>query len=305
MTSDGEADFASVSNFQTQEADVLGLDWSPLFNKYGLCDQTIEIFRSEINQFYLSRGRAFSWRSHRSPYRVLVSEIMLQQTQTRRVEVKFTAFIDRFPGFEQLAEASFSEVLRYWKGLGYNRRAKYLHDISGLVVAEFDGKLPSNPQILVGFPGIGKATASSICVFAFNKPHAFIETNIRTVFIHFFFANQTNVDDHQIMALVDRSMDRDNPRQWFYALMDYGVMLKKSVGNLSRKSRHYHKQSRFQDSDRQLRGKILDLLLKHKQVPLFELPGQLAETLERLTPLAQALCREGLVVEEKGVLTLA
>lgn len=282
-----------------------GRSWSELLEKYGVCAETMEVFRSEILAFFHTQGRQFSWRSELSPYRVMVSEIMLQQTQTGRVEEKFRAFVARFSGFQQLASADFSEVLRLWKGLGYNRRAKYLHDIARTVVDEFDSVLPDDPEVLVRFSGIGKATAASVCVFAFNTPHAFIETNIRTVFIHFFFPRQIGVSDPEIMALVEQTMDRENPRDWFYALMDYGVMLKKTVGNLSRKSSGYRKQSRFEGSDRQLRGRILELLLQRSRLDVKTVAALLAQSEDRIEPLLAALVSEGLLVEEDSAFRLA
>lgn len=282
-----------------------GADWSRLLETQGICTETLELFCSEIYRYYRNQGREFSWRSELSPYRVLVSEIMLQQTQTGRVEEKFSVFVERFPYFKALAEAPFSEVLRHWKGLGYNRRAKYLHDIARTVVDQFDSVLPDDPEVLVGFPGIGRATAASICVFAFNQPHAFIETNIRTVFIHFFFPDRSGVADGEILDLVELTVDRDNPRDWYYALMDYGVMLKKTVGNLSRKSRGYRKQSRFEGSDRQLRGRILDLLLQHSHMDAPTAAARLEHSEGRITSLLKGLADEGLVSEENGNFRLA
>ena len=293
------------SSETAEKAAFYGQDWPRLIETHGICKETLELFCSQIYTFYRDRGREFSWRSELSPYRVLVSEIMLQQTQTGRVEEKFTIFMDQFPDFKALAEAPFSEVLRFWKGLGYNRRAKYLHDIARLVVDKFDSVLPDDPEVLVSFPGIGKATAASISVFAFNQPHAFIETNIRTVFIHFFFSDRSAVPDVEIMHLVEQTIDRDNPREWYYALMDYGVMLKKTVGNLSRKSSGYRKQSRFEGSDRQLRGRILDLLLQHRRLDASTAAVLLEHSEGRITPLLEGLAAEGLVVEENGNFRIA
>ncbi len=283
----------------------MGRTWPAVYKKYGFCTETIEIFRAEIKRFYQNHGRPFSWRSNLSPYRVLVSEIMLQQTQTGRVEEKFIVFTNRFASFKELAQAEFSEVLRYWKGLGYNRRAKYLHDTAALIVDKCAAILPDDPEILVRFPGIGPATAASICVFAFNKPYAFVETNIRTVYIHFFFANQTRISDKEIMALVDQSMDQEDPRQWFYGLMDYGVMLKKTVGNLSRKSSHYQKQSPFEGSDRQIRGRILDLLLVQDRIQVDTAVKLLGQEEKRILSLIDVLVSEGLIVKEDDDLRLA
>ena len=296
----------SIISTETRERNsTYGQAWSELLENKGICSETLEAFSRKILKFYDQQGRKFRWREEISPYRILVSEIMLQQTQTGRVEEKFVAFLGRFPGFQDLAAAEFSEVLRYWKGLGYNRRAKYLHDISRTVVAEFGSALPDDPEILVRFSGIGKATAASICVFAFNKPYAFIETNIRTVFIHFFFPDQLGVSDTEIFALVEKTMDRENPRRWFYALMDYGVMLKKTVGNLSRKSSTYRKQSRFEGSDRQLRGRILDLLLSRTRVDVTTAAIMLAQPEDRVRAQTAALHSEGLLVEDNGWFKLA
>lgn len=279
--------------------------WFTLLEERGICTETIASFRAEIIRFYQAEGRKFSWRHNLTPYRVLVSEIMLQQTQTGRVEDKFSAFIDRFPGFDQLASAEFSEVLRCWKGLGYNRRAKYLHDIAQRIVADHQSTMPDDPQVLERFPGIGRATAASICVFAFGRPYPFIETNIRTVFIYFFFPGQIKVSDKKIMSLVEQSMDREYPRQWYYALMDYGVMLKKKVGNLSRKSSAYRKQPRFEGSDRQLRGRILDLLLDHRSIGSGRAATLLEQPEERVSSLLEKLSVEGLIVEENARYKLA
>ena len=296
----------SIHSSETSErGSAYGQPWFELLENKGICRETLDEFSRIILDFYDEQGRQFSWRTDLSPYRVLVSEIMLQQTQTGRVEAKFAAFLERFPGFQELAMADFSEVLRYWKGLGYNRRAKYLHDISRTVVDEFNSVLPDDPEVLVGFSGIGKATAASICVFAFNKPYPFIETNIKTVFIHFFFPGRSAVGDGEILALVDQTIDRENPRRWFYALMDYGVMLKKTVGNLSRKSSSYRKQSRFEGSDRQLRGRILDLLLNDHQIDVKRAAAYLDQPEDRLFSIIKALASEGLVIENKGQITLA
>ncbi|MEK7079017.1 MAG: A/G-specific adenine glycosylase, partial [Patescibacteria group bacterium] len=131
--------------------------------------------------------RDFPWRNTTDPYHILVSEVMLQQTQVARVMVKFPIFIDQFSNFKELATASTKDILQVWQGMGYNRRALYLKKIAEIVITQYKGKLPDDPAILDTFPGIGEATAASIVAFAFNKPLVFIETNIRRVFIHLFF----------------------------------------------------------------------------------------------------------------------
>lgn len=226
-------------------------------------ESTLKTFTSIIWHHYNHKKRPFVWRSQPTPYHVVVSEIMLQQTQTSTVAPKFDAFIQAFPTFQVLANAPFTDVLRLWKGLGYNRRALALQKIAGLIVNQHDGTLPSDPAMLESFPSIGPATARSILAFAYNQPTAFIETNIRTVFIYFFFKNQKEVTDKQLLPLVQQAVDSDNPREWYYALMDYGVMLKKTVGNVSKLSAHYTRQSTFEGSDRQIRGMILQALLDY------------------------------------------
>ncbi len=259
------------------------------FIQEGMTPATIQLFQETIFHYYQDNEREFAWRSTISPYRVLVSEIMLQQTQTYRVAPKFNLFIERFPNFASLAAAPFDEVLRYWKGLGYNRRALNLQKIAQLVTQEHNGTLPNNPEILVTFPGLGKATAASICAFAYNHPTIFIETNIRTVFIYFFFKNESEVHDKALMPLIAQALHHENPRAWYYALMDYGVMLKKEIGNISRKSTHHTKQSKFIGSNRQIRGTILELLLKHAELSFTELcqlmtfePERIQQSLDQL-----------------------
>ncbi len=275
-------------------------NWADFLAENGLGREAFARFRTIIWHHYLRNRRSFSWREAITPYRVLVSEVMLQQTQTGRVAPIFDRFVARFPDFQALAEAPFAEVLGTWQGLGYNRRARYLQDAAHQVHTVWGGVLPASPEQLVQLPGIGTATAASICVFAFNQPIAFIETNIRSVFLHFFFPTHDRVDDREIVPLVARTLDRERPRDWFYALMDYGVLLKRLVGNVSRRSRHYQRQSRFSGSDRQVRGKMLRLLLDRQVVRIDELPGILDEPQERVARLLDALGNEGLIVR-RGV----
>ncbi len=266
-----------------------------LFVAQGMKATTRRAFRTAIYRYFDQHGREFTWRSQISPYRVLVSEIMLQQTQTQRVAEKFTAFIQALPDFTQLAAAPQSEVLGLWKGLGYNRRALNLQRTAQLVVDVYGGELPSDPELLVKFPGIGKATAASICAFAFNQDRVFIETNIRTVFIHFFFPEAHEVDDKQLMPLIAATLDTGKARRWYYALMDYGVMIKKTIGNLNRQSRHYTKQSPFVGSHRQLRGMVLQALLASPRLTADQLAGHLGKEAELVDQVMDELIEEGFV----------
>ncbi|MFC1509819.1 A/G-specific adenine glycosylase, partial [Candidatus Omnitrophota bacterium] len=208
-------------------------------------------FRRTIYSYYKKHQRQLPWRETSDPYCITVSELMLQQTQVDRVIDKYNLFIREFPDFAALAQASLLDVLRVWQGLGYNRRAKALREIAIKVMNDYKGILPSSPDLLKTFPGIGPYTAQAITAFAFNKPAVFIETNIRCVYIHFFFNSRTEVKDGDIFPVVEQTLDSGNPRKWYSALMDYGVMLKKEHLNPGRKSAHYSKQSRFEGSDRQ------------------------------------------------------
>lgn len=220
---------------------------------------------------------------------------MLQQTQVDRVMQKYTPFIQTFPDFRTLALAPFQEVLGTWQGLGYNRRALALQRAAGRVVDEFDTVLPSDPDALATLPGVGKTTACSIAAFAFNMPVIFIETNIRTVFIHFFFSGREKVSDAELLPLVEEALDRRRPRKWYSALMDYGTMLKKAGRKDHRKSTAYKKQSPFYGSDRQLRGQILKTLLTENGLSAAALSGMLAADEERVRRIVGALLTEGLV----------
>jgi len=185
---------------------------------------------------------------------------MLQQTQTQRVQEKINAFVELFPTWQSLAYAQRSDVIVAWQGLGYNRRAVYLHTSAQHVVNEYAGILPSCPHMLTKLPGIGINTAGAICAYAFNLPTVFIETNIRTVFIYHFFPDVLKVSDAMIVEYVQKTVCKDNPREWYYALMDYGVYLKKQQGNVAKKSTQYARQSKFVGSMRQIRGSVIRIL---------------------------------------------
>ena len=136
--------------------------------------QRLKEFKKTIWEHYASQGRLFEWRNVEDPYKVFISEVMLQQTQTQRVAQKYPLFITLFPDFQSLANASLKDVLSAWQGLGYNRRGMFLHRAAQIIVKEQGGVLCDDPNVLVQLPGIGKATAASIVAFAVNKPTIFI-----------------------------------------------------------------------------------------------------------------------------------
>ena len=216
-------------------------------------------FSSNLQRYGYEAYRDMPWRSNTDPYWVWISEIMLQQTQVSRVIPKFEAFIDRFPDIQSLAAAELRDVLQLWIGLGYNRRAKFIHQAAKHVVNELDGVFPGTYDGLQKLPGVGPNTAGAIMAYAYNQPIVYVETNIRSVFIHEFFNDRRDVDDKEILPLIDKYIDRANPREWYWALMDYGSYLKKTKSNPSRKSKHHIKQTPFEGSKRQLRAKIVRL----------------------------------------------
>ncbi|MGD0662466.1 MAG: A/G-specific adenine glycosylase [Syntrophorhabdales bacterium] len=261
-------------------------------------------FRKLIYEHYRLHGRALPWRLTWDPYCVFVSEIMLQQTQVGRVLEKYGEFIGAFPDFPALAGAPLARVLSLWQGLGYNRRALWLKEGAIAVMERFSGSLPQSPGALATLPGIGPATAASIAAFAFNEPTVFIETNIRTVFIHFFFHNADEVRDSQILPLVSRTLDRRDPRTWYYALMDYGTMLKKEGEKGHRRSAGYRTQSRFHGSDRQVRGAILKLLVERIALPEAALIDLVRSPAEKVRKNLGDLQREGFVRESEEGYTI-
>jgi A/G-specific adenine glycosylase len=228
---------------------------------FGFTEAQTSAFTAAVWENHRRNRRDLPWRRTRDPYEILVSEVMLQQTQVARVQVKYGQFLASFPNVRALAAAAAADVLVAWSGLGYNRRALSLHQTAKMVVDRQGGRIPSSPEELRRLPGIGPATAAAVCVFAFGRPHAFIETNIRAAFIHFFFRESLSVSDVDIFPLVEKTMDRDDPREWFYALMDYGVWVKKVYGNPNRRSKDHVVQSRFAGSRREVRARALEALL--------------------------------------------
>ena len=185
---------------------------------------------------------------------------MLQQTQVDRVVPKFEAFVAQFPDEKSLATASLADVLKLWNGLGYNRRAKYLHDAAKMIVQEFAGRFPNTEDDLQKLSGVGPNTAGAIMVYAFNQPVVFIETNVRTVYFHHFFPNGDKVSDKELKQLVSDTLDHEDPRGFYYSLMDYGTWLKKQGAGRVQQSQHYQKQSALKGSVREVRGQIIKAL---------------------------------------------
>jgi A/G-specific adenine glycosylase len=260
---------------------------------------TVVEFVETVWGYYSAHGRHdLPWRIPEAngtfdPYKILVSECMLQQTQVSRAIPKYGAFLRRFPTVSSLAESELGEVLRAWQGLGYNRRAKYLWQAAQCI--EQAGSFPSSPEALTKLPGVGVNTAGAILAYAWNQPAVFIETNIRTVYIHHFTGDADVVSDDFIRDCLERTLDRERPREFYWALMDYGSYLKTRVQNLHR-SKQYTKQSKFEGSKRQIRGQVLREL-SNAPLAARHLVHRIDD--ERLSGVLDELVREGLI-KKKG-----
>jgi A/G-specific adenine glycosylase len=266
----------------------------------------LNAFKKSVWSYYRDHGRHdMAWRRDTSPYAIVVSEIMLQQTQVSRVEIKFAAWIKRFPSWKALASATTADVLREWSGLGYNRRALYLKRVAEEVTAKYNGILPNTVEALRELPGIGPNTAGAILAYAFNKPQPFIETNIRSAYIHFFFPkSRAKIPDVKLLPLIQETLNdpriKTHAREWHWALMDYGSHIKNQHPNPSRKSAHHVKQSAFKGSNRELRANILKFILTK--------PAQSAVIVKKFAdyPAIQvrknltALSTEGFLAEKDG-----
>ncbi len=252
-------------------------------------------FRITVWEYYKKHARhELPWRKTRDPYKILVSEVMLQQTQVPRVVDKYKEFLIAFPTIYVLAQASLADVLRVWSGLGYNRRAKYLHDAAKVIANEYRGDIEAATKAKK-LPGVGPYTKSAVRVFAFNEPHVLIETNVRAAFIHHFYSSvlqKTAITDKELMPIIEKAAESQDPREWHWALMDYGSHVKKAHSNPARRSASHIRQSKFEGSLRQVRGAILRAL--HEGVSLKTLPYEQA----RLKIALALLQKDGLLAKE-------
>lgn len=268
-------------------------------------DDTMREFQAAVWRYYDQHGRHdLPWRQPDvdgsfSPYKIMVSELMLQQTQVSRVVPKYYEFLERFPDASFLARAPLGDVLVAWQGLGYNRRAKYLWQAAQMVTSQLHGDFPKDQKELTALPGVGWNTAGAIMAYAYDAPVRFIETNVRTVYIHHFFDDRTDVSDKEIEQLA-----ATGGRSWHWALMDYGVHIKQTHGNKSRASKSYSKQSPFQGSRRQVRGAVVRYLSQRSASREVLAAGPGLQGDPRLDSVLADLVREGLVVERSGSYSL-
>lgn len=214
----------------------------------------------QAGELYERKG--LPWRFVDDPFAVYVSEVMLQQTQVARVMKHWDAFMARYPSVDALAAADTASVLQSWQGLGYNRRALALQRAAQECSASYAGRLPEDYDELLRLPGVGPATAAGIMAFAYNRPSVYLETNVRAVFISKFFSDSAEqVSDREIRPLVLATCSQERPREWYYALLDWGAYMKQNQPNPTRKSSQYVRQSAFEGSRRQKRAFLLKIVL--------------------------------------------
>lgn len=276
-------------------------------------DPRIPVFVAKVLHEGAVRYRDFPWRHTHDPYEILVSEVMLQQTQATRVVVYYETWLERFPTLDALAVAPLEAVLHSWQGLGYNRRALALKRLAEQLAEAGSAELPRAEADLLALPGIGPATAAGIRAFAYGEPAAYLETNVRSVVLHELFADADDVPDKLIAPLVAQAAQAAEetgatPRTWNYALLDYGTHLKRTLPNPSRRSAHHTRQSRFEGSRRQLRARLLRLVMGD--------PGRTAEEyaadLEASGTASHDVCQllgelaaEGFLAREEDRFTIA
>ena len=251
---------------------------------------------NEILAYYKVSGRhTLVWRKNITAYRILVSEIMLQQTQVERVIPKFEMWMKRFPTLTKLRESQLEEVLILWQGLGYQRRAKAL-----LTIAKEHTKLPKDFDELLKLSGVGTYTASAISAFAYDRfSHPVLETNIRTVLIEYFHQGELEVHDGMLyddLARLEtyKEVKDSGARVWYYALMDFGAHLKRQKISHNKKSAHYVKQTPYKGSLRELRAKTLFAITHKKDLPQDE----------RITTVLSTLVREEYIVSKGSTYVL-
>ena len=265
----------------------------------------IRAFRAKIYRHFRLNGRRLPWRRTRDPYRILISEVMLQQTQVERVKSFYAAFLKRFPTVLSLSRAPLVDVLSVWQGLGYNRRAKFLRDAARTIVARHGGRVPRDLAALRALPGVGPYTAGAVRAFAWNEVTPVIETNIRNVFTYEFFPHRRKVSDAELTPLVEATLDRKNPRRWYAALMDYGAALKKRERGLNAKNAHYVKQEPFKNSLREVRGNILAVLTRERRALTERVIAHFSHArIGKVREAVQSLAKDGLITVSRGRVSL-
>lgn len=276
-------------------------------------------------QWYDRHGRHhLPWRKTTDPYKILISELMLQQTQVPRVQPKYEAFITAFPTLQALANADRASVLRLWQGLGYNSRAVRLHALAKVIIAERSGRLPTSSEELLTLPGIGPYTAGALVIFSQRKPAASVDVNIERVLKRVYFTPSQLPTKKDIAALQLKLIQHAEPHHLHAALMDLGSAICtarspkcgecplykrcRTRGVRPDEIRTVPKQSRFMDSTRWWRGQILKVLLQGpaaEQHIIYRIKQQPdADDEERCAKAIASMTREGIIRKNKKLLKI-
>ncbi|PIS44681.1 MAG: Fe-S cluster assembly protein HesB [Ignavibacteria bacterium CG08_land_8_20_14_0_20_37_9] len=264
-----------------------------------LSEKIVNDFQTKILFWYKIHKRDFPWRKTTDPYYILVSEVMLQQTQAVRVVPYYEKFIKRFPSFKDFALAKNNDVLKVWSGLGFNNRAIRLKEIAKIIQNKFKGVFPQQNDQLLALKGIGNYTAAAVLAFAFNRRFAVIDTNIRRVLIHELHLSE-NISQRHLSEIAFQLIPKGRSRIWHNALMDYGA-LEATVKQTNIKSRS--KQSPFKGSEREVRGKILRFLLEKKKVTLVSLVEFFPH--KNIEEIIIKMKRDGLIIEVGRIISIS
>lgn len=251
-------------------------------------------FHQKIFSWWDENRRTFPWRETTDPYLIMVSEIMLQQTQASQVSSKYSEFVEKFPTAKKLAIASKADILTIWSGLGYNRRALWLQE-AARTISEL-GDFPQTPEELIKLKGIGAYAARSILIFAFNFDIATVDTNIRRILIAENFAYE-ETSEKQLFEIATELLPLGKSRDWHNALMDYGAtFLTSRKAGISPTSKHIC----FKGSDREKRGQILKFVLENKEASISDLRKLLRTNKAHLDAILEKMIKEGLLTKTEG-----
>ncbi len=253
-------------------------------------------FQKKILSFYAEKKRDLPWRRTTDPYAILLSEIMLQQTQVDRVVAYYKRWLEKWPTIRDLAGASRAEVFREWLGLGYNNRAKNLHEAAKIISEKYKGNVLAALEHYGELPGIGPYTAAAVHIFSANKGLITVDTNIRRILIHEFRLDE-KIADRELREIAGKCLPPGKSRDWHNALMDYGAMFL-----TSRKTgiRPKTRQLQFEGSDRQVRSRILRHLLNGKDCSLGELRKIAGCDAKQLRRIVEGMAKDGIIGQRNG-----
>ncbi|HVQ00922.1 MAG TPA: Fe-S cluster assembly protein HesB [Candidatus Thermoplasmatota archaeon] len=260
-----------------------------------ISDITISKFQRKVWAFYRTHRRRLPWRTTHDPYKILVSELMLQQTQVSRVITFYNKWIQQWPTIQDLAHASRREVLQAWMGLGYNTRALRLQQAAKTIVGDYQGDVVQAMRQYQEIPGVGRYTSQAVLIFATNADLVTVDTNIRRIFIHE-FGLPKDISERNLWDLALRCLPTGRSRDWHNALMDYGALHDTALTTgVKPKTR----QGRFEGSNRQLRAQVIRLLLQQDR-SFTELQKRLDVPKVKLQHILATLIEEDFISRKKN-----